>query len=147
MVEVYNNTKREVLFEDKIKEIVEFALKKENCTNGVVSIIFVSNKEIHRINKEYRNIDRVTDVISFALEDDNSLINPSDYRILGDIYVSLDKAEEQAKDYGHSFEREVCFLVVHGIYHLLGYDHLNEDDEKIMMKKQEEVLDAFDVKR
>ena len=147
MIEVFNNTNEKVEFIEKIKEIVNYALEKEKCSNGIVNIIFVSNDEIHKINKEYRNIDRVTDVISFALEDDDTIINPSEYRILGDIYVSLDKAKEQAIDYGHSFERELCFLIVHGIYHLLGYDHMTKDDEKVMFGKQEEVLNAFEIKR
>ena len=147
MIEVFNKTEIEVLFIEKIKEICKYTLDKENCFNGSLNIIFVSNDEIHEINKNYRNVDRVTDVISFALEDDNTLINPSSYRILGDIYISLDKALEQAKEYEHSFERELCFLVVHGLYHLLGYDHMNKDEEKIMFKKQEEVLDAFKIKR
>lgn len=147
MVEVFNNTENDVSFIEKIKEIVKFTLEKENCSNGSLNIIFVSNDEIHEINKKYRNVDRVTDVISFALEDDDTLINPSSYRILGDIYISLDKAYEQASDYGHSFERELCFLVVHGLYHLLGYDHMNKNDEEIMFRKQEEVLNAFEIER
>ena len=147
MIEVFNKTNVEVDFIDEIKEIVEFALKKENCNNGVLNIIFVDNEEIHDINKTYRNIDRVTDVISFALEDEKNLKNPTEYRILGDIYVSLDKCLEQANEYGHSFKRELCFLCIHGTYHLLGYDHMTEDDEKIMFKKQEEVLDAFKITR
>lgn len=147
MIEVFNNTDIEVLFIGKLKEIVRFTLKKENCENGMLNIIFVNNEEIHAINKKYRGINRVTDVISFALEDDNTLINPSDMRILGDIYVSLEKALEQAKEYEHSFERELSFLVVHGVYHLLGYDHMDKTEEKIMFAKQEEVLDAFAITR
>lgn len=147
MIEVFNNTDIEVLFIEKLKEIVRFTLKKENCENGMLNIIFVNNEEIHAINKKYRGINRVTDVISFALEDDNTLINPSDMRILGDIYVSLEKALEQAKEYEHSFERELSFLVVHGVYHLLGYDHMDKTEEKIMFAKQEEVLDAFAITR
>lgn len=147
MIEVFNNTDKEVLFIEKIKEIINFTLEKENCKNGTLNVIFVDNKEIHEINKKYRNIDRVTDVISFALEDEDTLINPSETRILGDIYVSLDKAFEQAREYGHSFERELSFLVVHGVYHLLGYDHMNKEEEKIMFQKQEEVLDAFAITR
>ena len=147
MIEVFNNTNISVDFIDEIIEIVKYTLKKENCENGVLNIIFVDNKEIHKINKEYRNIDRVTDVISFALEDEEDLVNPTEYRILGDIYVSLDKCIEQAKEYGHSFKRELCFLCVHGTYHLLGYDHMTKEDEEIMFKKQEEVLDAFKITR
>jgi len=147
MIEVFNKTNKDIDFIDELKEIVKYTLEKENCKNGVLNIIFVSNDEIHSINKEYRNIDKVTDVISFALEDDDSLVNPTDYRILGDIYVSLDKCEEQAIEYGHSFKRELCFLCVHGTYHLLGYDHMTKEDEEVMFKKQAEVLDAFNITR
>ena len=147
MVEVFNNTEKKVEFVDQIVEIIEYTLKKEDCENGVLNVIFVDNEEIHRINKEYRNIDRVTDVISFALEDEKELKNPTGYRILGDIYVSLEKCEEQAKEYGHSFQRELCFLCIHGTYHLLGYDHMTEEEEKVMFTKQEEVLDAFQITR
>lgn len=147
MIEVFNDTNIEVNFIEKIKEIVKYTLEKENCLNGVINIIFVDNKKIHDINKEYRHIDRETDVISFALEDDNTLINPSDMRILGDIYISLEKAKSQALEYNHSFERELCFLTVHGVYHLLGYDHMTKEEEKIMFQKQEEVLYAFAITR
>ena len=95
----------------------------------------------------YRNIDRETDVITFALEDEDTVIIPDEERILGDVYISLDKAMAQADEYGHSFLREICFLAVHGFYHLLGYDHMTEDDEKVMFAKQEEVLNSYGITR
>ena len=116
---------------------------KVKC-DPIVSVSFVDNKYIHKINKEYRHIDRPTDVISFAFLDvednyDKILFSPGPV-VLGDIYISVDKAKEQAEEYGHSLHRELCFLFVHGLLHLLGYDHMNEEDEKIMFKLQDEIL-------
>ena len=109
--------------------------------------IIVDNEYIHELNRDYRNIDRETDVITFALEDEDSIILPSDERVLGDIYISIDKAESQALEYGHSLLRELSFLAVHGFYHLLGYDHMRPEDEKVMFKKQEEVLEEYGISR
>ena len=116
---------------------------KVKC-DPIVSVSFVDNKYIHKINKKYRHIDRPTDVISFAFLDvednyDKILFSPGPV-VLGDIYISVDKAKEQAEEYGHSLHRELCFLFVHGLLHLLGYDHMNEEDEKIMFKLQDEIL-------
>lgn len=146
-IEVFNEYKENVEYINLLKEIASFTLKKEKVDKPIVNIILVDNKKIHEINKNYRKIDRETDVISFALEDENSMINASSYRILGDIYISIDKAKAQATEYGHSFKRELCFLAVHGIYHLLGYDHKTEDEEKVMFQKQEEVLNEFGIKK
>ncbi len=104
------------------------------------NIIFVSAEEIRNINNQYRNIDKVTDVISFALLD-NDMSNFNALDELGDIFICLDRAFEQASDYGHSIEREVGFLAVHGYLHLCGYDHMNDSDEKKMIEKQKEILD------
>lgn len=146
-VTIYNETDEDFSYRDIMEKIVSKALEKESVKNASCSIIIVDNNYIHNLNKEYRNIDRVTDVISFALEDDKSMIIPDEIRLLGDIYISLDKAKEQALEYGHSLERELCFLAVHGIYHLLGYNHENEEEAKIMFKKQEEVLDSYGIIR
>lgn len=145
MVEVFNTYKEEVEYSTLVQEIVEFVLKKEKIENPILNIIFTDNKKIHEINREYRNIDRETDVISFALEDEDTLVNASEYRVLGDIYISVDKAKSQALEYGHSLKREICFLAVHGVYHLLGYDHQNKEEEKVMFQKQEEALDEFGI--
>ena len=110
------------------------------------NVIIVDNQEIHQLNRECRGINRPTDVITFALED-NTDFPDLDIRILGDIYISLDKAKGQALEYGHSFLRELSFLAVHGFLHLLGYDHMEENDEKIMFDKQEEILNGFGIKR
>ena len=109
----------------------------------IISVSLVDNKFIHKINKEYRGIDRPTDVISFAFldnEDRDALYKSKEPVCLGDIYISVEKAKEQAEEYGHSISRELSFLFVHGLLHLLGYDHMNEEDEKIMFKLQDEIL-------
>ena len=134
---------------DEIKSLnifVEFCLKYLKLNNVIFNIIIVDKEKIQEINKLYRNIDRVTDVISFALEDDKSFIE-TEFRVLGDIYICLDKAMEQAKEYGHSLKREVSFLTIHGLLHLLGYDHMNEEDEKEMFGLQEMILNEYGLKR
>ena len=117
-----------------------------NVNNSFVSIVLTDNRHIHEINKTYRNIDRETDVISFAFMDNDENIK-SDITDLGEIYISLEKAHSQAEDYNHSFEREICFLLVHGLLHLLGYDHMNEKDEKEMFGLQDEILSSLGVER
>ena len=129
-----------------IKSVLKYALKVEKVKNANFNVIFVDNDYIHKLNKEYRNVDRPTDVISFALED-NKEEELSNVRMLGDIYISIDKAREQALEYGHSLRRELSFLSVHGILHLLGYDHMKKEDEKIMFAKQEEILNAKKIER
>ncbi len=106
-------------------------------SNKEFNIIFVTKEEIQRLNREFRKIDKVTDVISFALIDDKDIIKTDE---LGDIFICLDKAFEQAKEYQHSENREVCFLAVHGYLHLCGFDHMTKEDEEIMFSKQEEIL-------
>ena len=146
-VAIYNETKEEFPYKDIIAKVADKAFEIERLKNASCSIIIVDNDYIHKLNKEYRGIDRATDVISFALEDDKSMVIPDNIRLLGDIYISLDKAKEQAVLCGHSLERELCFLAVHGIYHLLGYDHETEEESKVMFKKQEEVLEAYGITR
>lgn len=146
-IEINNLTDEEIKELDKVHEILLFAMEKEKLVNTSFDIIIVDNDYIHNLNKNYRNIDRETDVITFALEDDEQVINGSDERILGDIYISLEKAKSQAIEYGHSFLRELSFLAVHGFYHLLGYDHMNEEEEKVMFAKQEEVLREYGITR
>ena len=110
----------------------------------IVSVSFVDNKYIHKINKKYRQIDRPTDVISFAFLDAEGNYDKILYSqgpvVLGDIYISVDKAKEQAEEYGHSLHRELCFLFVHGLLHLLGYDHMKKEDEEVMFKLQDDIL-------
>lgn len=142
----FNETDKHLEEFDGIVDLVNFAIKHENLEKIEFNIIIVDNEKIHKINKEYRGIDRPTDVISFALEDNKDF--PSlDYRILGDIYISIDKVYEQSKEYNHSIKRELYFLIIHGFLHLLGYDHMEKEDEKIMFSKQEDILNAYGVTR
>mgnify|MGYP004645952579 FL=1 len=137
--EIFNETNYNLEKETKkIYELLAFALKREKLENVEFNIIFVDSDTIHEINKNYRHVDRVTDVISFALEDNETIT--LDHRVLGDIYICVERAEEQAKEYGHSFLRELAFLSIHGLLHLLGYDHMEKEEEKIMFGKQELIL-------
>ena len=143
--EIFNETEENIDLEFE-KQLLEYALKYKNLNKVMFNVIFVDNKKIHEINKNYRDIDRPTDVISFALED-NEEITFEFGRLLGDIYISVDKIKSQAKEYGHSERREMAFLTVHGLLHLLGYDHMNKEEEKIMFDEQEAILDGFGIKR
>ena len=144
--EIFNETEENLDNEiEDLKQLLEYALKRENLDNVEFDIIFVNNDKIHEINKNYRGVDRPTDVISFALEDNKTI--ELDHRLLGDIYISIDKAHEQALEYGHSFKRELSFLSIHGLLHLLGYDHMKEEDEKVMFKKQDDILNEFGITR
>ena len=143
---IYNETDTVLEELDGLKKLLEFALKYQNLTNVDFNVILVSEDKIHEINKEYRGIDRPTDVISFALED-NKDIEYDNYRLLGDIYICDNKVFDQAKEYGHSVKRELSFLAVHGLLHLLGYDHMKPEDEKVMFGLQEEILDKYGIKR
>ena len=143
---LFNETEEDLKEEFKIlKKVLKIGLKKLNISICEFNIIIVNNNYIHELNKNYRGIDRETDVITFALEDDKTF-NPEG-RVLGDIYISIDKAHSQAHEYGHSFLREFCFLGVHGMLHLLGYDHMTKDDEKVMFSLQEEILEESGIVR
>jgi len=110
----------------------------------IVSVSFVDEDFIHELNKNYRNIDRVTDVISFAFldteENKQSILKKKQPVVLGDIYICLQRAKDQAKEYGHPLDRELRFLFTHGLLHLLGYDHMKKEDEEIMFPLQEKIL-------
>ena len=146
MFEIINNYNKNVEEIDILNNYIKFIIEKEKLENCVFNIILVDDDYIHKLNKEYRNIDRITDVISFALEDDDNEYE-SNLRVLGDIYISVDTAYKQAKEYNHSNLREICFLATHGILHLLGYDHIEEEDEIIMFEKQEALLNAYKIQR
>ena len=131
----------ELFNEYYVKIFKELHLRGEFITD----VTIVDNKTVHKINREYRNVDKPTDVISFAFLDNED--RAKEYAsgmpvILGDIYISLDKADEQAKEYGHSMKRELCFLFVHGLLHLLGYDHMTKEDEEIMFPLQDKILEG-----
>lgn len=147
-IEIYNTTSSDIKELDEVKDLMDFACQYQKLDNVSFNIIIVDNDKIHEINKEYRNIDRVTDVITFALEDEKNMVLDSSFgRVLGDIYISIDRAREQAKEYGHSFLRELAFLSVHGFLHLQGYDHMKEEDEKVMFSLQEDILNEFGITR
>ena len=135
-----------------VEKLLQHAAKVENIEEGSeVSVTFVTNEAIHAINREYRDKDQPTDVISFALEEmgegEVQIIGEGIPRILGDIIISTDRTREQAEEFGHTFERELGFLAVHGFLHLLGYDHMTEQDEKEMFGKQDEILSSFGLSR
>ncbi|ENH97505.1 metal-binding heat shock protein [Gracilibacillus halophilus YIM-C55.5] len=137
---------------DLIERLLTYAANQENLpTNTELSVSFVDNHEIQILNRNYRQLDKPTDVLSFALEDEvdgEVAITGHDLPlILGDIVISVDKTREQANDYKHSFEREIGFLALHGFLHLLGYDHIEEDDEQKMVSRQKEILDGFGLPR
>ncbi|MCH7321073.1 rRNA maturation RNase YbeY [Solibacillus sp. MA9] len=135
-----------------VEKLLQHAAQMEGIEDGSeVSITFVTNEAIHDINREYRDKDQPTDVISFALEEmgegEVQIIGEGIPRILGDIIISTDRTREQAEDFGHSFERELGFLAVHGFLHLLGYDHMEPEDEKVMFRKQNEILESYGLGR
>ena len=133
----------------QIDKLLTFAKEQEKINEEAeLSVTFVDKNEIQEINKMYRDKDKVTDVISFALEENEPEISGLDMpRVLGDIIICTDVAQEQAETYGHSFERELGFLALHGFLHLLGYDHMNEHDEKQMFSRQDQILDAYGLSR
>jgi len=136
----------------EIEKLLQFAAAEEGVADGAeVSVTIVNNEEIQKINKEYRGKDYPTDVISFALEEDGEgeieIIGADMPPVLGDIIISVDKAQEQSEEYGHSLMRELGFLTVHGFLHLLGYDHMTEEEEKEMFTKQKEILNRYGLSR
>ncbi|GAB7568264.1 rRNA maturation RNAse YbeY [Gemella sp. Musashino-2025] len=146
------------LIEDSIKEmllsLLDTAAEYENINTDIadMSLTFVNKDEIQYINREYRGKDVPTDVISFALNDEvedeiNIIGLENELNSLGDVIICVDIAKEQALEYNHSFDREIGFLAVHGFLHLLGYDHMNKDDEKEMFEKQEIILEKFGLRR
>ena len=143
---LFNETEENVdEFFKVIKKVLKKGLEILDIHDVEFNIIVVDNNYIHELNKTYRKIDRATDVISFALEDDKTFTLKK--RVLGDIYISIDKVYEQAKEYGHSALREICFLAVHGMLHLLGYDHMTESEEKEMFALQEKILESSNILR
>lgn len=144
-VEFFNNYGKDIDI-DIPKDFINYCLDKLCLKNVLFNVIIVNNEDIHKINKEYRNVDRPTDVISFALEDNKDVDVPG-LRVLGDIYISYDKVIEQALEYGHSEKREICFLSIHGLLHLLGYNHEKLDDEKKMFRLQKELLEEYGIKK
>ncbi len=143
---IFNETNEDIEELEVVEDLIRFAMKKMKLKDVLFNIIIVDNKRIRELNKVYRSKDTETDVITFALEDENTVLSPK-VRVLGDIYISIDKARSQADSYGHSLKRELSFLAVHGFLHLLQYDHMDKDEEKIMFDLQEEILNEYGIKR
>lgn len=153
---LFDETKQlEKKYHQFIHEILEFSAQKMNIEpNAEISVTIVDNQKIQEINKKYRGKDYPTDVISFALEDqheDDFFVDVDDNMNfpleLGDLFISIEKTREQAAEYGHSFERELGFLTIHGFLHLNGYDHMTEADEKEMFELQETILKEYGLER
>jgi probable rRNA maturation factor len=137
---------------EELQKLLQFTLEFEGVDGEVeMSVSFVDDERIHEINKQYRDKDRATDVISFAMEEmgegEIEIIGADFPRTLGDIVISIPTTKLQAEEYGHSFKRELGFLAVHGCLHLLGYDHMTEEEEKIMFTKQKDILDQYGLGR
>ncbi len=151
---MYENIEQNTEYEKIINRVIDECFKNEKLDKLklYVSITLTVPEEIKKINKKYRNIDKPTDVLSFPMfekEEIEELIN-NNYDVddvLGDLIISIPKVEEQAIEYGHSFERELSYMVVHGFYHLMGYDHIKEEDKTIMRAKEDEILDELHITR
>ena len=152
---VYDGIDEKEEYENVIEKVLSQCFKEEKLEDSklCVTVTLTTPKTIQEINKQYRNIDRATDVLSFPMFEKDELdkkIQENDFEnedILGDIVVSVDKVKVQAIEYGHSFERELSYMIVHGFYHLMGYDHIEENDKKIMREKEENILKELDITR
>ena len=152
---VYQDIKPKKEYEKTIEKVLTQCFKEEGLENSKLSItITITTEEgIQKINREYRNIDKATDVLSFPMFEKDELdqkIAKQDFQyedILGDIIICIKKVEEQAKEYEHSFEREFSYMLVHGFYHLMGYDHIKEEDKVLMRPKEEKILADLAIKR
>ena len=141
-------------YEKIIKNVIEQCYKEENILNTklCIQITLTNPNNIQKLNNEYRNIDKETDVLSFPMFEKNEIEDfiKTNYEMedcLGDIVISIQRVEEQAKEYGHSFERELSYMCVHGFYHLMGYDHIKDEDKVIMRAKEDEVLNKLNITR
>lgn len=144
--EIINETNEKIEELKEVEKLLKFALDYLNIKNSIFNVIIVDEEKIHELNKDYRGKDSVTDVISFALEDDSVFVK-TDFRVLGDIYICNTRAHSQSIEYGHSYLRELSFLSIHGLLHLLGYDHMNKSDEEVMFGLQERILNEYGIKR
>jgi len=138
-------------YTEYVNKIIEACFKEENLIDKklYINIILTNPENIRKLNKEYRNIDKETDVLSFPMFEREELktLKLEHLEVLGDIVVSIDRVRKQAEEYNHSFEREFAYMLVHGFYHLLGYDHIDEEDKKEMRTKEENILDKLNIKR
>ena len=152
---VYKDVQENEKYEKIVKKVLEQCFKEEDMLDSklYITITFTTPQNIKEINKKYRNIDKATDVLSFPMFEKDELVQKIKEKsfehedVLGDIVISIPKVEEQAKEYGHSFERELSYMVVHGFYHLMGYDHIKEEDKKEMRPKEEKILNDLKIIR
>lgn len=152
---IYQDIEENKEYEKTIKTVIEKCFEEEHLENSKLTItITLTTKEfIHKINKQYRNVDRPTDVLSFPMFEKDELdkkIANQDFKhedILGDLIIAIEKVKEQAKEYGHSFERELSYMLVHGFYHLMGYDHMEEEEKQVMRQKEEKILNELKIIR
>ena len=142
---VYNRTNQDVsIYESLFEKIASSAENRLDLPSDYeLSVTFVRSRTIHTINRDYRGIDRPTDVISFAIRDDMDFEMVEGMNDLGDLFINIDYARKQAKQYGHSYTREIAFLFTHGMLHCLGYDHMKQEDEEVMFALQDEILDPI----
>ena len=151
----YLNVEENKEYEKTIEKVINKCFEEEKLLDSklIMTITLTTPEEIRKINKEYRNIDKATDVLSFPMFEKKELeqkIKEHDFPyedVLGDIIISIEKVKEQAEEYGHSFERELSYMLVHGFYHLMGYDHIQEEDKKVMRPKEEKVLSELKITR
>lgn len=143
---INNETNEDINIKNDLEKVIREVLDVEKIDQEKceVSLSFVDEEKIRQLNRDFRSIDRATDVLSFPIEDffneDRENILKKPYLMLGDVVICLDVARKQADDLGHSFEREIMYLTCHSIFHLLGYDHIEDDDKKIMRKREKEVM-------
>ena len=144
-ITIYNRTNQDVnTFQDLFDTIAASAEKRLDLPQDYeLSVTFVRSRTIHTINKDYRGIDRPTDVISFAIRDNMDDEMMEGMNDLGDIFINIEYAAKQARQYGHSYDREIAFLFTHGMLHCLGYDHMKPEEEKVMFALQDEILDPI----
>ena len=152
---IYKDVEKVETWEEIVKKVFNTCFEEEGLQDSklYITVTFTNPENIQSINKEYRDIDKPTDVLSFPMfqkEELDKKIEEKDFQyqdILGDIVISIPKVEEQAKEYGHSFERELSYMLVHGFYHLMGYDHMEEEDKKEMRTKEEKILKTLNILR
>lgn len=152
---LYKDIEENKSYEELIEKVLTKCFEEEHLENShlCITVTLTNPENIRKINKEYRNIDRATDVLSFPMFEKEELdekIKKNDFEhedMLGDIIISIERVEEQAKEYGHSFERELSYMLVHGFYHLMGYDHIKEEDKLKMRPKEEKVLNDLKITR
>ena len=151
----YLNLEENQTYEKTVEKVLHKCFEEEGLLDSklIITITFTTPEDISKINKKYRKIDKATDVLSFPMFEKNELdekIKNKDFLhedVLGDIIISIEKVKEQAEEYGHSFERELSYMLVHGFYHLMGYDHIEEEDKKVMRPKEEKILNDLKIIR